>query len=76
MAFRECAFPAKPTEPIGRLQGYAACRDPAEGRAIASPDPSAMPFDILGDPFGLEYRMPTQIKRVATIAKRPNTIPQ
>ncbi len=30
----------------------------------------------LGDPFGLEYNIPTHSKTVATIATKPITIPQ
>jgi putative addiction module killer protein len=42
----------------------------------ASPGSSILPFGSLGDPFGLEYNIPTHSKTVATIATKPITIPQ
>ena len=37
---------------------------------------SILPFSFSGDPFGLEYNIPTHSKTVATIATKPITIPQ
>ncbi len=37
---------------------------------------SILPLGSLGDPFGLEYNIPTHSKTVATIATKPITIPQ
>jgi hypothetical protein len=42
----------------------------------ASAGSSILPFGSLGDPFGLEYKIPTHSKTVATIATKPITIPQ
>jgi hypothetical protein len=43
---------------------------------IASPGSSILPFGSLGDPFWVEYNIPTHSKTVATIATKPITIPQ
>jgi len=42
----------------------------------ASLGSSILLLGSLGDPFGLEYKIPTHSKTVATIAKKPITIPQ
>ena len=55
---------------------YAACRWSDEACGTASPGSSILLFGSFGNLFGLEYNIPTHSNTVATIAKKPITIPQ
>lgn len=61
---------------VCRMCTYAARRWTTEASVDVSFGSSILPFGFSGDSFGLEYNIPTHSKTVATIARKPITIPQ